>query len=416
VSSEERAVTVVGAGIVGVCCGLFLQEKGFQVRIIDRDGTVEGASSGNAGILSPWSCVPESVPGLWKSVPKWTLDPMGPMAVRWRYLPRLAPWLLRFLGAGRSERIAPIADALHALYNTTIDLYESLLRGSGHESLVQRCLYVHVYRDPRKVNLEALEWRLRRERGADLEVVSAGELLEIEPDVSPDYKKAVLIRGQGRATNPGRLGKVLADRFMRQGGQFSRAEVVGLKPGEDGRVTIVTKGGEVSCPKIVLAAGAWSARLLESIGHKVPLETERGYHMTFADPDIRINNTIMETDRKFAVNMMEQGLRLAGTVELAGIDAPPDYRRARSLVTLGRQIFPKLNTDQGSEWMGHRPSLPDSLPVIGRLPDQPNILLAFGHSHLGLTGGAPTGRLIAQLAAGETPNIDLGPYSAARFS
>lgn len=414
-SSEGRAVTVIGAGIVGICCGLFLQEKGFRVRLVDRAGFVEGASFGNAGILSPWSCVPESLPGTWRSLPKWILDPLGPVSIRWSYLPRLTPWLLRFLRAGQPERIAPIADALHALNNSTIDSYERLLRGTGHESLVERCLYLHLYRDPGKVNLEAPEWRLRRERGADLEVLSAAELLEIEPDVSPDYKKAVLIRGQARSSNPARLGQVLAEKFLRRGGEFLRAEVVALKPSEDGDIRVVTKEGELLCPKVVLAAGAWSARLLRPLGHKVPLESERGYHVTFANPGVKITNTIMETSRKFAANMMEPGLRIAGTVELAGLEAAPNYRRARVLAILGKRLFPKLNTSEATQWMGHRPSLPDSLPVIGSLPGHPSVLLAFGHSHLGLAGAAPTGRLIAQLAAGESPNIDLRPYCATRF-
>lgn len=413
---QERAITVVGAGIVGVCSALYLQEKGFRVRILDRtpDGEMR-ASAGNAGILSPWSCVPESVPGLWKSVPGWLLDPLGPMVIRPGHLPKLAPWLLRFLLAGRRSRIAGLADALRALYAPTVDLYEALLRGTPDAGLVRRCVYLHVFRKPGPVDLEGLGWRLRRERGARLDLLTGGELREIEPDLSPDFQSGVMIHGQGRATDPARLLDVLTRRFLRQGGEMRRADVRGLRPTPDGAAILRTDAGDIRVPQMVLAAGAWSARLLKPLGIRIPLESQRGYHLMLKDPGIRLTHTVMDADRMIAANLMDGGLRLAGTVELAGLTAKADYTRSRNLAVIGRQLFPRLNTRSAAEWMGHRPSLPDSLPVIDRAPGLPQILLAFGHSHLGLTGGAPTGRLIARMAAGEPPGLDLTPYRATRF-
>ncbi|CAM4045319.1 NAD(P)/FAD-dependent oxidoreductase [Paracoccus yeei] len=412
---DERSIAVVGGGIIGICAALYLQEKGFRVTILDRAGTDDQrASYGNAGNLSPWSCVPESLPGLWKSVPGWLLDPLGPMAIRLPHLPTAAPWLARFLHAGRSGRIAAQADALRSLYAPTVDLYEDLLRGSGHEALVRRCVYIQLYRDEAQADLNALGLRLRRERGAHIELVGASELRELEPDVSPCYRKAVVIHGQGHSVNPQRLLRVLAERVVRQGGQALRCDVAGLRPGPGG-IEIKTPQGALAFAKVVVAAGAWSARLLRPLGLSIPLETERGYHLTIPNPGVQVNNTLMEAGRMVVANSMEGGLRLAGTVELAGLRAAPDHRRARNLAVLGREIFPALNVENAAEWMGHRPSLPDSLPVIGRMPGCSNILLAFGHSHLGLSGGAPTGRLIAQLAAGEMPSVDLAPFRADRF-
>jgi D-amino-acid dehydrogenase len=273
---------------------------------------------------------------------------------------------------------------------------------------------VTLYRDGRMADPNALGWRLRRERGAELRLISQEELREIEPDLSPDYEAAIVMQGQGRTTNPQRLLTVLTERMLAQGGKMTRAEVGAIRPDAEG---VALEGGMGSrrVGRVVVAAGAWSAHLLKSMGLRVPLETERGYHLTIRDPGVTINNTIMEAGRMVVASSMQDGLRLAGTVELAGLKPAPDYRRSRMLETLGRAMFPGLRPGEASEWMGHRPSLPDSLPVIGHAPGHRNVLLAFGHSHLGLSGGAPTGRLIAQLAAGETPAIELSPFRLDRF-
>ena len=412
---DDRTTAIIGGGIIGICCALYLQEKGFRVEVIDRAGGDDRrASHGNAGNLSPWSCVPESVPGLWKSVPGWLLDPLGPMAIRASHLPAAAPWLLRFLAAGRLDRVERQADALRALYAPVIDLYEELLRPIDRAELIRRCIYVTLYRDGRMADPNALGWRLRRERGAELRLISQEELREIEPDLSPDYEAAIVMQGQGRTTNPQRLLTVLTERMLAQGGKMTRAEVGAIRPDAEG---VALEGGMGSrrVGRVVVAAGAWSAHLLKSMGLRVPLETERGYHLTIRDPGVTINNTIMEAGRMVVASSMQDGLRLAGTVELAGLKPAPDYRRSRMLETLGRAMFPGLRPGEASEWMGHRPSLPDSLPVVGHAPGHRNVLLAFGHSHLGLSGGAPTGRLIAQLAAGETPAIELSPFRLDRF-
>lgn len=414
-SRDDNVTAIIGGGIIGICCALYLQEQGFRVQIIDRAGGDEQrASYGNAGNLSPWSCVPESVPGLWKSVPGWLIDPLGPMAVRAAHLPVAAPWLLRFLASGRLARVERQADALRALYAPVVDLYEDLLRPTGQLDLIRRCVYVTLYRDAAKADLGALGWRLRRERGARLHKINAGELREVEPDLSHDYQAAILTEGQGRTTEPQRLLSLLTERVLHQGGVIHRADIRAVSPDPDG-VDLHCSDGTRRFRRVVIAAGAWSAQLLKTMGQHVPLETERGYHLTIRDPGVTINNTLMEAGRMVVASTMEGGLRLAGTVELAGLKPPPDYRRAKNLATLGREMFPDLRVGQAGEWMGHRPSLPDSLPVIGHAPGHRNVLLAFGHSHLGLSGGAPTGRLIAQLAAGQPTSIDLSPFRLDRF-
>lgn len=406
---------VIGAGIVGICTALALREKGFAVTVLDRLGPAEATSHGNAGVVSPWSCVPQSMPGLWKSVPKWLLDPAGPLTVRWAYMPRMLPWLGKFLGAGALDRLPAIADAMLAVNRPSLDMYHQLLAGSGDETLVKDCYYLHVSRHADGADTNDLAWRLRRERGVPFEAVSGDEVREIEPALSPDIKSAVLIRQQGRTLNPGRLGKVLAAKAQAMGVSFPLAEVRGIVPLPDGGYRIDTEGDSHAAGTVVLAAGAWSVRLLEPLGVRVPLEAERGYHLIFKDPGITLSHSILDADNKFVTSSMEMGVRSAGTAEFAGIDAAPDYRRAQVFVGHSKSLLPALNTEGTVEWMGRRPSPPDSVPYIGEVPGYPRLFHGFGHGHLGLTGAPMTGRMVAALATDEPLNIDMKPYRLDRF-
>jgi D-amino-acid dehydrogenase len=409
----NKPVIVVGAGIVGICTALALQDKGFDVSIIDRDGPAEGASYGNAGVISPWSCVPQSLPGLWKSVPKWLLDPEGPLSVRWSYAPRMIPWLLKFIKAGASQRLAAIADAMLAVNQPSIELYRQLLADSGEGDLVKDCLYLHVYRgaaDP-----DALPWRLRRERGVSFEFLKNGEVQELEPEISSEFTSAVVIKQQGRSVNPGRLGKVLAAQAETRGARFLRGRVERILPDGNSGYRIDTDQGSHTTKTVVLAAGAWSLRLLSALGVKVPLEAERGYHLMFTDPGLSLSHSVLDADRKFVTSSMEMGVRSAGTAEFAGLDAAPDYRRARVFMAHAKALLPNLNTESAEQWMGTRPASPDSVPYIGPLPGHPGIFCGFGHGHLGLTGAPMTGRMLAALVAEEPLNVDMAPYRLDRF-
>ncbi|MHA1599693.1 MAG: NAD(P)/FAD-dependent oxidoreductase [Alphaproteobacteria bacterium] len=412
---EISTVTVIGAGIVGTCCATYLQRLGLKVTMIDRVAPGESCSSGNAGVLSSWSCIPDSVPGIAQSVPGWLLDPEGPLAIRWRYLPQAMPWLIKFILAGRADKIPAISDALFALNNPTVDLYKELVRAAGINELISESSYLYVYRNLGAANPDNLSWRLRREHGAKMDFLSGGEVQEVEPEISPLYRRAVAIHNQGHTINPARLVQALAGYFEQQGGRILRGEVKHLARGSSGPVIMETTIGELSSDFLVIAAGAWSHRLTAQLGCKIPLETERGYHMTFANPGVSLNHTIMEGKRRFVTTAMEVGIRCAGTAEFAGLDAPPNRRRARILTKLGKELLPNLNTQEATDWMGHRPALPDSLPVIGALPGHPNVLTAFGHGHTGLTGAPMTGRIIAGLIAGKPLNVDVTPYRPGRF-
>ena len=412
---ETKTVTVIGAGIVGTCCAIYLQRLGLKVTMIDRVAPGESCSFGNAGVLSSWSCVPISVPGIAYSVPGWLLDPEGPLAIRWRYLPQAMPWLLKFLRAGRADRIPAISDALFALNHPTVDLYKKLAGAAGVPELVRDSSYLHVYRNLEAADPDGFSWRLRREHGAKMDFLSDGEVQEVEPEISPVYRRAVVIHNQGHTVNPARLVQALAKYFEQQGGCILRGEVKHLAPGPGGPVIVKTTIGEIASDFLVIAAGAWSHRLTAQLGCTIPLETERGYNMTFANPGVSLNHTIMEGKRRFVTTAMEMGVRCAGTAEFAGLEAPPNPRRTRILKKLGKELLPNLNIEEATDWMGHRPVLPDSLPAIGALPGHPNVLTAFGHGHSGLTGAPMTGRIIAGLIAGSPLNVDVTPYRPDRF-
>lgn len=416
-SGTPRGQTVIiGAGVVGVCCARQLQLKGGSVTLVDRVPIGDGCSFGNAGVLSSWSCEPVAKPGLWKDLPGWVLDPLGPVSLKLGYLPRLVPWLVKFFAQATPERMSQISDAMFTLHQPTVEMFRQLLAGSGHESLIADSSYLFVSRKPAGISENAMGFALRRERGAPISALGPSEIREMEPALSREYVKGVAVGSQGRATNPGRLVKVLGEMVLAHGGTFRQCDVQGLRPREGGGAVVDTDDGVIEAPRLVIAAGAWSARLVQAFGMNIPLQGERGYHMEFRNPGITINNSVHDSDRTFVASSMEGGVRCAGTSEFNHLDAEADWRRARIMKGLGKAMFPDLNVEEGSEWMGRRPALPDTIPVIGPVPGHPDVILAFGHGHLGLTGAPMTGRIVAALATRDRLNVDVEAFAPSRFA
>lgn len=413
---DHRHVAVIGAGIIGVSTALQLAEKGYAVTVIDRDAPCSGASFGNAGVISPWSCVPQSMPGLWRQVPRWMLDPEGPLYLRPGYLPKFLPWALRFLRAGSHDRVDAIGDAMMALSRDAVASYRKLLAGTGGENLVRDSYYVHVYRHAAAARLDQLGWQMRQRRKVPLERIDAAELQILEPYINPEYQAAILIHGQGRAMDPAAIGLALAEKARQHGVVFRQAEVQGIWPRQgDGQCQVMLQGEMMKADHLVLAAGVWSARLLQPFGLKLPLEAERGYHLVCPDAGVQINNSVMDTERKCVASQMQAGVRVAGTAEFAGIEALPDYRRAEVFVNSLRALFPAIDTSAARPWMGRRPSFPDSLPCIGPIRGLDGVIAAFGHTHFGLSQAPRTGALVAACISCEPTFVPLTPYSPERF-
>jgi len=414
-SASNTDVTILGAGIIGVCCALSLQEKGYSVTLIDRASPGDATSYGNAGVISPWSCVPMCMPGTWRQLPGWLLGAESPIAFRWRDLPVTLPWLGRFLFNARIDRVQQIADAMAALMRDNVEGYRHYLRNTDHSSLLIDSMHVNAYRGDRHPSLDDFAFQLRRQRGASVEIVRDAELRRIEPALSSEFHTAVIVRDQARALAPGRLCHVLSEKAELQGAKLLRENVRGLIPMEGGGASLVCADRQIDADRLILAAGIWSADLLRPLGVRLPLISERGYHMEFADPGVTINNSVLDVAGKFIASSMEGGVRAAGTSEFAHHRAPPDYQRAEMLINQSKRLFPDLNTGAASRWMGIRPSFPDSLPAIGELPEHPGIFAAFGHSHWGLGMAPGTGRLLTQILEGQAPDATRSMVSPLRF-
>ncbi|WP_179381026.1 NAD(P)/FAD-dependent oxidoreductase [Jannaschia marina] len=397
-----RPVTILGAGIVGVCCALTLRERGHPVEVIDRADPGEGASHGNAGVISPWSVVPQPMPGAWRGVPGWLLDRDGPLRIRAGALPRMVPWGLRFLRNCTEARARAISRTMARLATDNVHAYRRYLDGTAEQSLVANAMYVNVFRPPDRADLTDLAWRLREEIGAPLEVIDAAALRALEPALADRYHAAILIKDQARARHPGRLTKVLAAKARALGVRFRRAEVTALaRAGASTR--LVTRDGPIDAELLVLAAGYHAARLAQGLGLGTPLIAERGYHVAFPNAGVTLDNSIMEMRAKVVASSMEGALRVAGTAEFAPPDAPPAMARVEALTRIARAMMPGLDVSGRDWWMGIRPSFPDSLPAVGPMPAHPGVIAAFGHSHYGMILAPGTARLVAEMIAG-APN------------
>lgn len=413
--ATARSAVVVGAGIVGICCAIELRRRGWQVTLVDRLEPAGGCSFGNAGILAAQGVVPTALPGLLRRVPRMLLDRASPLAIRWASLPRTLPWLLRFARAGRLEQVRRTADAMKALYGDTVERHLALAQEAGVPELVRTTPGLYVHRDATRLDPDAsLVWQLRRERGAAIEVLEGDALRMAEPALSPVYTRGLRMGPMGFTTHPHRLAQAYAQLLVRLGGTLLRAEVRALEP-QGAKVRVPTSGEALACDAVVVAAGAWSSTLLRPLGLRLPLIAERGYHLTFADPGIALDHVVSELEWQVAVTSMEPGLRIAGTEEIGLADDPPAWHRADLLQAHARRMFPAARLQHGSRWMGPRPGTPDSLPAIGPLPRPPNVFVAAGHGHLGLTGAPRTGRLIAALASGEPPELAVERYAPDRF-
>ena len=427
-------VAIVGGGIVGICTALSLQSAGLRVAIIERGDPGQSTSYGNAGVISPWSNVPQSVPGLWKKIPAWLLRADGPVSVKPAYAPQFLPWALRFLKRGNEACVSQASKTMEYLNRHNIDLYRQHLAGTGCENLIRDSYYVHAFRDAASANVTDRAYQLRAGAGAPIQKISAADLRDLEPALSHEYNAAILIKGQGRATSPGRIGQVLCDKFSANGGTVLQRSVTALKRSVSAlqraneasaadndnsagstRWVIETDAEAVTASRVVVAAGAWSARLLAPLGISVPLEAERGYHVEFSEPGVSLTHSVMDMDFMFVASSMDNGLRVAGTAEFAGLDAPMNRARVDSLLANARRMFPDLQSDTHASWMGIRPSLPDSVPALGEFENHKGLYAAFGHCHYGLMMAPRTGQVITSMITGEAINEDLSGVSPDRF-
>ena len=413
-------VVVIGAGIVGVASALELMGDGHRVTLLDPGdpGGEQAASFGNGAWISPASVVPMSMPGLWRKLPSYLLDREGPLTIRWSHLPRLAPWLIRFLRAGSTvPRVEATARALGALLRDAPTRHAALAEAIGRPDLVRRTGLLYAYPDRAAFEAEALSWRLRRDNGIGWEELEAPALHERVPALAARYTFGAFVGEGAHCADPGAYVAAACAVLLRAGAELRREEAMGFELRGHRLAAVRTRGGAIPCDRAVIAAGIGSAPLARRAGDRVPLESERGYHVVVEDPGLVLGTPVMPSDGKMANTTTLAGLRISGQVELASREAEPDWRRAAILLRHARATYPGLTVDgRTSRWMGHRPSTPDGLPVIGPASGCPDIVHAFGHGHVGLAAGPMTGRLVGDIVAGRSPSIPLDPYAARRFA
>lgn len=411
------SVTVVGGGIVGLCCAVKLQRSGLRVTVIDPGEPERACSFGNAGQLAVGEVVPLALPGVLFSALRWLRDPLGPLSIRWRYLPQLTPWLVRFMLSGRRKRVEQISRTMAALCDRIHTDYEPLLAAAGADDLIVREDYIRTYRSIEEWRAEGYGWQLRGRAGLRYELLDAAALHLLEPEIDSRFAFGVALKDRHYVANPLRLTQALAALVHRDGGRVHRGEVMDFElSGDKVSGVRLRDGSSLPVASIVIAAGAWSNRLSSRLRDPVPLESERGYHVMLPNPGIHLRRTLSIPKRGLVVIPMETGLRLAGTVELSSLDAPPDFRHVDRLIASAKTLLPRLNIDGGKPWMGHRPSLPDSLPVIDRATRYANAWYAFGHGHMGLSWAATTGRIISDMILGHSPAMDPEPFRVSRFA
>ncbi|THD72884.1 FAD-binding oxidoreductase [Thalassobius vesicularis] len=408
-------VAIVGAGIVGTATAIWAQRAGLDVTLIDRLGPAEGASFGNGGVLASCAVVPVPVPGLLRDAPAYLLNPERPLYLKWLYLPKLAPWLLRYLARANDRDARATAAALTPIIGDSLADHQALAQGTPAARYIEPCDFTYVYRDRAHFAQDAYTYALKRENGFSWTEYEGAALRDYDPALTGNLGFGAAFGGHGRITDPGAYVKALAAHLQAQGGRVIRADVTDVVR-ENGRVTGVMADGQMlACDAAVITTGAWSGPLSRRLGMAAPVESERGYHVELWNPSFMPRHPILVASGQFVATPMEGRLRLAGIVEFGGLKAPPSRAPFELLMRHALAAMPGLTWDEKTEWMGHRPVLPDSLPTIGEVPGAKGAFMGFGHHHVGLTGGPRTGRILAQLVAGQPPNLDLSPYAPNRF-
>ena len=411
-------VTVIGAGIIGMATAGFLKRRGLAVTVIDPLPPGEGCSFGNAGGIAFSEVMPTVHAHMLLKIPGWLLDPLGPLTIRWSYLPKALPWFLAAARQALPARVRAIVAARAALGLRAVADFEDILGPAATADLIVKRDSLRLYDSEAQLKAEAAEWRTKAAHGCEMKRLSGHEAREIEPAISTDVPCAAFHGGWYFVRNPERLVKTIAEAFVREGGEIVQDEVKTLVP-EGGRVAglVLAAGGHRAVDRLAICAGAYSHLLARMLGEKVPLEAERGYHMVLPDPGVLLTRSLTYASTPGAATPMEMGLRLAGTDEFAGLDAPPNYARADALWHHFKRVLPALREPdaRATRWMGRRPGLPDSLPVIGPSRRMANVWYGFGHGHMGLTWGPTTGRLLGEIVSGAKPNIDLSAFRVDRF-
>mgnify|MGYP001486233799 FL=1 len=411
--TNKLKVAVVGAGIQGVCNALFLQKKGYQVTLFDRDEPGNSASYGNAGHFSPYASIPINRPDVLTDVPAMLLSSRGPLALKWSYVPKMMPWFLKFISNCRKEKMLHTAKYMHQILDLALPAFDELFEDVDMSGLIENNGILYFWND-QNLKSRDLEIKIREDLGVKQQLVTPKEIHDLEPNIKPVYHGGVYYDYARHARNPKKILIKLFENFIEKGGKFLKLNIQDLNFDEK-KPVIRSETQRFLFDKLVIACGAFSKKLTDKLHEKIPLDTERGYHVHFKGFDNLIKRPIIYLNRGFGMTPMEQGLRVVGTVEFGGLENPLSKSRIKNLIENAKELLDGL-PDHEDEWLGFRPTLPDFLPVIGPSKNYDNVFYSFGHHHLGWTLGAISGKIISKMISNEKTNLDLQPYSSLRFS
>ena len=411
---KNLKIGIVGAGIQGISNALFLQKKGFSVTIFDRDEPGSPAASyGNAGHFSPYASVPINRPDVLSDVPAMLLSSTGPLALKWNYVPKMIPWFLKFIRNCTTKRMMHTAKNMHQILDLALPAYDELFDDIELGGLVEKKGILYIWND-QSLKSRELEIKVRNELGVDQQVVTPKEIHDLEPNIKPIYHGGVYYQHGRHARNPKKILLKLYDLFLKKGGKFLKMNIKDINFNDE-KPVIKAETQSFLFDKIVIACGSFSKKLTDNLDEKIPLDTERGYHVHFKDCDHLLSRPVIFQNRGFGITPMEQGLRVVGTVEFGGLDNPLSKSRVKNLINNAKYMMGDL-PEHEDEWLGFRPTLPDYLPVIGPSKKYKNVFYCFGHHHLGWTLGPISGKIISGMIAEENTNLDLKPYSSLRFN
>ena len=411
--SNKLKIGIIGAGIQGVSNALFLQKKGFQVTLFDRDEPGNSATYGNAGHFSPYASVPLNRPDILADIPAMLLSSRGPVALKWNYVPKMIPWFLKFIINCTNKNMMHTAKNMHQILELALPAFDELFDEVDISGLVENKGIMYFWNDQNLKSRE-LEIRIRNELGVKQQLLSPKEIHDLEPNIKPVYHGGVYYDYARHARDPKKILIKLFENFLKKGGKYLKLNINGLD--FDGEKPVArTEIQRFVFDKLVIACGAFSKKLTDKLYENIPLDTERGYHVHFKNCDHLISRPVIYSNRAFGMTPMEQGLRVVGTVEFGGLKNPLSKTRIKNLIDNAKELLDGL-PEHEDEWLGFRPSLPDFLPVIGPSKNYKNVFYSFGHHHLGWTLGAISGKIISNMIANENTNLDLKPYSSLRFS
>lgn len=413
--STVKRVVIIGAGIVGVSAAIWLQRKGVEVVLVDKGGPASGTSYGNAGVLAAASVVPVTVPGLIGKAPKMLLDKNQPLFLNWSYLPRLLPWLPRYLSHCNPKQVERIAKALAPILRDCLADHRALAQGTPAEDYITAADYVYAYQSKAHFDADSFAWDTRSRHGFKWTEHDADSYKEYDPAFGNEVGYAACVHNHGRISDPGEYVKALASHVENCGGEIVTAEFHDFVSSEQKIRAVKTSQAEIDCDAVVVAAGVWSKALLKKLKLNIPMESERGYHIELVEPSIVPAMPTMIAAGKFVMTPMQGRLRMAGMVEFAGLAAKANDEPLKFLRRYLSRLMPDLTWKDSNEWLGHRPAPSDSIPLIGELPGAKGVFVGFGHQHVGLSGGPKTGQLLSQLICGEPTGLEMGMYSPVRF-